>query len=85
MNLCTLFELAQVFTHLVHIDNCSEAQLKFGVHLGCKKTCPTGTTDYQPALETNNQRITSFYHWGRGEGGEGVEWCNFPQWTGGGK
>ena len=85
MNLCTLFELAQVFTHLVHIDNCSEAQLKFGVHLGCKKTCPTGTTDYQPALETNNQRITSFYHWGRGKGGEGVEWCNFPQWTGGGK
>ena len=56
MNLSTLFELAQVFTHLVHIDNCSEAQLKFGVHLGCKKS--TGTTDYQPALETNNQRIT---------------------------
>ena len=84
MNLSTLFELAQVFTHLVLIDNCSEAKLKFGVHLGCKKS--TGTTDYQPALETNNQRITSFYHWGRGEGlGRGVEWCNFQQWTGGGK
>ena len=34
----TIFELAQSFTHSVHIDKCSEAQFKFGVHLGCKKT-----------------------------------------------
>ena len=60
----------------MHIDKCSEAQFKFSVHLGCKKTWPTSTTDYQSALETNNQRIRSFY-WGRGnekrgEGGGGV-------------
>ena len=42
----TIFELAQGFTHPVHIDKCSEAQFKFGVHLGCKKTWPTGTSDY---------------------------------------
>lgn len=34
----TIFELAQGFTHPVHIDKCSETQFKFGVHLGCKKT-----------------------------------------------
>ena len=34
----TIFELAQGFTHPVHIDiKCSVAQFKFGVHLGCKK------------------------------------------------
>ena len=43
----TIFELAQGFTHPVHIDiKCSVAQFKFGVHLGCKKTWPTGTSDY---------------------------------------
>ena len=47
----TIFELAQRFTHPVHIDKCSEAEFKFGVHLGCKKTWPNGTTDYQSALE----------------------------------
>ena len=41
----TICELAQGFTHPVHIDiKCSAAQFKFGVrHLGCKKTWPTGT------------------------------------------
>ena len=58
----TIFELAQGFTHPVHIDKCSEAQFKFGVHSGCKKTWPTGTTDYQSAPETYNQRIRSFYN-----------------------
>ena len=43
----TTFELAQGFTHPVHINMCSEAQFKFGVHLGCKKAWPTGTSDYQ--------------------------------------
>ena len=64
----TIFELAQGFTHPVHIDKCSEAQFKFGVRSGCKKTWPTGATDYQSALETNNQRIRSFYYWGRRHG-----------------
>ena len=64
----TIFELAQGFTHPVHIDNCSEAQFKFGVHSGCKTTWPTGTTDYQSALESNNQWIRSFYYWGREDG-----------------
>ena len=64
----TVFELAQGFTHPVHINTCSEAQFKFGVHSRCKKTRPTCTTDYQSALETNNQRIRSFYYWGRGHG-----------------
>ena len=47
----TTFELAHGFTHPVHIDKCSEAQFKFGVYLGCKKTWTTGTSDYQSALE----------------------------------
>ena len=68
----TIFELAQGFTHPVHIDKCSEAQFKFGVHSGCKKTWPTGTTDYQSALETNKKRIRPFYYWGRGHGKRGV-------------
>ena len=55
----TIFELAQGFTHPECIDKCSEAHFKFGVHSGCKKTWPTGTTDYQSALETNNQQIRS--------------------------
>ena len=58
----TIFELAQGFTHPVHIDKCSEAQFKFGVHLGCKKTWPTGTSDYQSALETNNRPMRTFYY-----------------------
>ena len=69
----------------MHIDKCSEAQFKFGVHLGCKKTWPTGTTDYQstleqrlviePALETNNQLIRSCYYWGgEDKTGVGVGW-----------
>ena len=63
-----IFELAQGFTHPVHIDKCCETQFKFGVHLGCKTTCSTGTTDYQSAPETYNQRIRSFYYWGRRHG-----------------
>ena len=69
----TIFELAQGSTHPVHIAKCSVAQFKFGVHSGCIKTWPTGTTDYQSTLETNNQWIRSFYYWGRedGKGGGG--------------
>ena len=78
----TTFELAQGFTHPVHIAlKCSVTQFKFGVHSGCIKTWPTGNTDYRSTLETNNQRIRSFYYWGREDGkGEGrwqgVEWGN---------
>ena len=50
----------------MHIDKCFEAQFKFGVHLGCKKTWPTGTSDYQSALETDNRPMKTFYSWGRG-------------------
>ena len=57
----------------MHIDKCSEAQFKFGVHLGCNKTWTTGTSDYQSALETNNQLIRSFYYWGGGYGAGGGE------------
>ena len=71
----TIFELAQGFTHPVHMDKCSEAQFKSGVHSRCKKTWPTGTTDYQSALETNNQRIRSFYYCGRGHGKRGERLC----------
>ena len=42
----TIFESAQGFPHPVHIDKCSEAQFKSGVHLGCKKTWPSGTSDF---------------------------------------
>ena len=68
----TTFELAQGSTHPVHIAKCSVTQFKFGVH-------STGTTDYQSTLETNNQRIRSFYYWGREdakEGWQGVRWGN---------
>ena len=70
----TIFELAQGFTHPVHIDKCSEAQFKFGVHSGCKKTWPTGTTDYQSALETNKPAdkiilLLGKRAWERGRGG----------------
>ena len=76
----TIFESAQGLTHPVHIDKCSEAQFKSGVHLGCKKTWPSGTSDYQSALETNNQLIRSFCYWERGDGTGGgggiVGWDN---------
>ena len=78
----TIFELAQGFTHPMHIDKCSEAQFKFGVHLGCKKTWPICATDYQSVLQTNNQLIRSFHYWGRGDGtgaeggGQSVGWGN---------
>ena len=72
-SITTIFELARGFTHPVHIDKCFEAQFKFGVHLGCKKTWRTGTSDYQSALERNNQLIRSFYYWGRGDGAGGGE------------
>ena len=77
----TIFELAQGFTHPVHIDvKCSAAQFKFGVrHLGCKKMWPTGTSDYQSALETNNQLIRSFYYWGRGDGTRARGECRVGQ------
>ena len=77
----TIFELAQGSTHPVHIAKCSEAQFKFGVHSGCIKTWPTGTSDYQSTFETNNQRIISFYYWGRedGKGGRGVAGCRVGQ------
>ena len=77
----TIFELAQVSTHPVHIAKCSEAQFNIGIHSDCIKTWPTGTTDYQSTLETNNQRIRSFYHWGRedGNGGGGVVVCRVGQ------
>ena len=69
-HITTIFELAQGFTHPVHIDiKCSVAQFKFGVHLGCKKTWPTGTSDYQSAHETNNHFITGEEEVGRGGGG----------------
>ena len=67
-SIITIFELAQGSTHPVHIAKCSVTQFKFGVHSGCIKTWPTGTTDYQSTLETNNQRIRSFYYWGREDG-----------------
>ena len=65
----------------MHIDKCSEVQFKFGVHLGCNKTWPTGTSDYQSALETNNQLkdhfITGEEEMGREGGGRGsVGWGN---------
>ena len=56
VHLCTkIFELAQGFTHPVHIDERSEVQFKFGVHLDCKKTWPAGAFDHQSALKTNNR------------------------------
>ena len=65
----------------MHIDQCFDAQFKFGVHLGCKKTWPTSTCDYQSALETNNRPMKTFYYWenddgnvGGGGGGGGVGW-----------
>ena len=86
----TIFELAQGFTHSVHIDKCSEAQFKFGVHLGCKTTWSTGTTDYQsaleqrlviePTLETNNQLIRSCYYWGGEDGTEVGDWVEGVGW-----
>ena len=63
ITLTTLFELAQGLTYLVHIDEYSKPQFKFGVFLCFGMTRPTGTTDYQPALETNNQRKRSSYYW----------------------
>lgn len=72
VHLCTtVFELAQGFTHPVHIDERSEAQFKFGIHLGCKKKWPTGGSDHQSALETNNWPMRTFCYWGRGDGKEG--------------
>lgn len=67
--IATIFELAQGLTHPVHIDKCSEAQFKFGVHLGCKKMWPPALLIiYQSALETNNRPMRTFYYWGRGDG-----------------
>ena len=78
--IATIFELAQGSTHPVHIAKWSVTQFKFGVHSGCIKTWPTGTTDYHlSTLETNNQRIRSFYYWGREDGKwgwQGVRWGN---------
>ena len=51
----TTFELAQGSTHSMHIAKCSVAQFKFGVHSRCIKTWPSGTTEYQSTLETNNE------------------------------
>ena len=75
----TIFELAQGSTHPVHIAKCSEAQFKFGVHPGCIKTWPTGTTDYQSTLEHEqpaDKIILLLGKRGREGGWQGVGWGN---------